>query len=486
MNQNQIIFDKYQVIEELGKGGAGHVYLVRHLKLQNLWAVKQILKSPKDMTTHKSNTELRTDQEYKLLKDLNHPSIPKIIDIEEDDDHLYIVEEYVEGITLKAYKVREKHVTEDEVINWMLQMCDVLGYLHAFHEAPIIYRDIKPDNILIMPQGKIKLIDFGIARKFNPHESQDTVVMGTKAYAPPEQYGMRQSDARTDIFALGVTMYDLLTGLNLSHPPYKIQPIRQLNKDISITLEQIIQKCTMTLPTKRYADIKELKAALEALVVMRIQPISKGFDQLFKGTKIGVFGTIPRIGVTHFVLMLGKVLSEMGNKSTALLEWHEHRDFGSIEKHQDECQSFKDYFEFQKMDFYPEFMNQIRKLEIPKCYDWIIVDGGYLEQPDLELFSHFDRCFIVSGGKDWEFDRFEEFLYNGARSEDTYLFNFINKQSQAQIEESISPMRCIEMGFEPDPFDISEKTRQQLLRLFSIETQKVKRPWEKLWREKVR
>ena len=160
--------------------------------------------------------------ETDLLKKLRHPSLPSIIDVIDDKDSFLIVMDYIEGNPLSNALEEYGAQPQDMVIAWAKQLCDVLGYLHA-QSPPIIYRDMKPSNVMLKPDGNITLIDFGTAREFKEKNLADTVCHGTIGYAAPEQFGgMGQTDARTDIYCLGATLYHLVTGQNPSEPPYEI------------------------------------------------------------------------------------------------------------------------------------------------------------------------------------------------------------------------------------------------------------------------
>lgn len=149
-------------------------------------------------------------------------------------------------------------------MEWAKQLCDVLGYLHS-REKPIIYRDMKPANVMLRPDGNVMLIDFGTAREFKSRSVADTVCLGTRGYAAPEQYGgMGQTDARTDIYCLGATLYHLLTGHSPADPPYEIRPIGEWIPEYAGSgLEEIIIKCTKQDPNERYQNCAELMYALE-------------------------------------------------------------------------------------------------------------------------------------------------------------------------------------------------------------------------------
>ena len=211
----------------------------------------------------KLSTKKNLIVETELLKRFNHPNLPSIIDVIDGDGSFLIVMDYIEGNSLNKALETSGAQSQEDVIEWSKQLCDVLGYLHS-RKPPIIYRDMKPANVMLKPDGNISLIDFGTAREFKSSSVEDTTCLGTQGYAAPEQFGgMGQTDARTDIYCLGTTMYHLVTGHNPSTPPYEMYPIRQWNPMLSSGLEEIIIKCTQRNPNDRYQSCAELLYALD-------------------------------------------------------------------------------------------------------------------------------------------------------------------------------------------------------------------------------
>lgn len=304
----RIHFNKYRVIKQIGNGGMSHVFLAENIKLGNKWAIKRI---------KKNSSAINLLAEPSILKDLNHPLIPQIVDIEEDETYLYIIEEYVEGINLQDYKNQNKNISEDMIIDLAIQMCDVLEYLHSRKPYPIIYRDMKPGNIMLTESNQIKLVDFGIAKEYKSSSDTDTVLIGTRGYAAPEQYGSGQSDVRTDVYSFGVTLYYLITGNNLSSPPYKILPIREYG-NYSDSLENIIERCTRMEPSNRYQSVADIK---EELNQMRNQRGLKTptIYTVAKQKTIGVLSLTKSAGATFFATNLATALAER-NVLTALIE----------------------------------------------------------------------------------------------------------------------------------------------------------------------
>lgn len=242
--------DTYEIKSIIGKGGMSTVYLAEHKRLHTRWAVKEVRK--------KQGARFDFLAESNILKRLQHPMLPRIVDIFEDRDCIYIVEDYVEGITLDDLLKQKKRVDEAQGLQWFRDLCGVLNYLHGQRPHPIIYRDMKPSNVMLQPDGTLKLIDFGIAREYKQESNADTTYIGTKGYAAPEQFGKAQTDARTDIYALGVTMYHLLTGKSPYEPPYQFVPVRQLAPELSHGIEYILNKCIQSEPADRYQNVDEL------------------------------------------------------------------------------------------------------------------------------------------------------------------------------------------------------------------------------------
>lgn len=272
-----VVGGKYSVLEPIGRGGFYSTYLVRHIISGEVRAMKVCDKSDKNYGP--SIREMILQEPHIMMK-LKHPAIPQMVDIVEDDNNIFIIREYVEGPTLESLVRRAKAQPADKVIEWGKQLCDVLGYLHSLN-PPHIYRDMKPSNIIMQPDGQLKLIDFGITRTYKPDQKEDTCILGTKGYAAPEQYGGRgQTDARTDIFGLGMTLHYLVTGVDPRQSTHTAKPICQINPDLPKGLEYIISKCIEYNPDERYQTCDELLKDLNNYMNL---PKPKGiFGKLFR------------------------------------------------------------------------------------------------------------------------------------------------------------------------------------------------------------
>ena len=253
-----VIDGKYEILTEIGRGGMSVVYLAMDTHLNKQWAVKEIRKKGNGKNDEVIVNSLLA--EANLMKRLDHPALPRIVDIIDNGITIFVVMDYIEGESLD--KILEEYGAQPEelVIGWAKQLCDALSYLHS-QKPPIIYRDMKPANVMLKPEGNIKIIDFGIAREYKELSLADTTVLGTKGYAPPEQYS-GQTDARSDIYALGMTMHHLLTGID-PRTGEAYAPVRMWNPEVSEGMEMIIDKCVQPAAEHRYQNCQDLLYDLE-------------------------------------------------------------------------------------------------------------------------------------------------------------------------------------------------------------------------------
>lgn len=256
LDPGQILDSKYEIIKVLGRGGMGTVYLCKNSRLGNFWAVKEVNSQWKDQVDFLA--------EPNMLKNLSHSGIVRIVDIFYEDDNLYIVEDYIEGKTLKEHVTANGPLSSESVVDLSLQLCSILDYLHSFN-PPIIYRDLKPSNIMIKPDNKVVLIDFGIARTYKDHQESDTMILGSRGYIAPEQLANTQSNAQTDIYSLGSTMFFMLTGKSKSLPA-DIMLEANYPEHAAKSLINVIQKASAADPVSRYDDVKLMMSELDAAV----------------------------------------------------------------------------------------------------------------------------------------------------------------------------------------------------------------------------
>ncbi|MEQ8171765.1 MAG: bifunctional serine/threonine-protein kinase/ABC transporter substrate-binding protein [Candidatus Eremiobacterota bacterium] len=268
LSAGDIIKGEYKVIKVIGNGGMGSIYLCSEVKDSNKkWALKE-LRLTQIQTEMQEKAIKHFEMEAEILSKLNHFNLPGVKEYFKENGNYYLIMEFIEGEDLG--KLLDRSTTpfpEELVLKWGTQMATALYFLHIQKPHPIIYRDLKPSNIIVTPESNIKLIDFGIARFFQPGKKKDTIQMGSLGYAPPEQFGEGQTDERSDIYSLGVTLHQLLTKRDPAEAdnPFKIPLVRTINKDVSIELERIIQRSTQFEAIRRYQKISELKRDLKSL-----------------------------------------------------------------------------------------------------------------------------------------------------------------------------------------------------------------------------
>lgn len=247
--------NRYRVVRFIGRGGMGSVYLCEDLRLPGKqWALKEMILHEPGVAEQVRDSFQR---EAQFLAGLRHRSLPLIVDVFSLEDRQYLVMEYLHGETL-AQRVKTQGVPSDTTaLRWGLELAQVLDYLHR-QERPIIFRDLKPENIIITDDGHIKVIDFGLARHFEPGKRRDTQASGTVGYAPPEQWeDSGQSDPRSDIYSLAATLFYVLTGKPPS-PIYGSHRIRPLRPDIDPGIEALVLRCLQPDPSQRYRSAAEL------------------------------------------------------------------------------------------------------------------------------------------------------------------------------------------------------------------------------------
>lgn len=288
---NEVIAGKYELLKEVGRGASSRVYLARDLRLNKNWAVKRFLKEGLFQGYDFENKLL---VEAELMKNLDHPALPRIVDILEEDDSWYIVMDYVEGETLKSYLNTYGPCDQNQAVSWGLEILSVLSYLHS-QDPPVIYRDMKPGNIIVQPNGSLKVIDFGIARTYKTGKNEDTAALGTAAYAAPEQFDKDngtscQTDQRTDIYNFGVTLYVMLTNRVPRPPCFALQPVREIDPGISSGIEYIIEKCTRPEPADRFQTAADAANALFNYEKFDDAYISAQYDIVKKAVLPGLIG----------------------------------------------------------------------------------------------------------------------------------------------------------------------------------------------------
>jgi eukaryotic-like serine/threonine-protein kinase len=268
MQPGVVLQGRYMIEGTLGVGGMSMVYRGRDLRFKDVvrpCAIKEMSQSAPDSNTRLLNLK-NFERESGLLATLQHPAIPKVYDFFEENGRVYLILELVPGKDLEtALDEAGGPLSEERVTRWAVQICDVLTYLHSHEPEPIVFRDMKPSNIMVTAQDRIVLIDFGIARNLTRGDRKGTMI-GTEGYSPPEQYrGL--AEPRGDLYALGATLHHLLTASDprLETPfTFQERPLRQINPDISPELDAVITRALEYDLTARWDSAEDMKAALLA------------------------------------------------------------------------------------------------------------------------------------------------------------------------------------------------------------------------------
>lgn len=367
-----IWFQKYRILNQLGKGGTGEVFLAEHIRLGYFRAIKRIKKS------QPAYEQLM--QEADILKGLSHPSIPVVYDIEEDAEYSYIVMEYVEGLSLRALYLKQGCIKETEIVYICLQICEVFQLLHSAEQS-IFYLDLKPDNVIIKGL-KVKLIDFGTAKMESG--KRESVSMGTKGFAAPEQYRLNGADRQSDIYGLGSLMLFMATG----SPGSKGLALLE-EKTYSNPFKQMVFQCLKYNKTERFETIEEVKKGLLALKPGKEESLKPGTSVI-----AAFAGVQPRCGVTHICLLLTRYLCSHGQRAV-YVEVGKKKDIHAL---------------YQRGDTigYPVLCGEPEKLRKKyREYDIFICDYGTCQEESIGFWQA-DVVCLVTGARPWELRFWEE------------------------------------------------------------------------------
>jgi len=263
----KILNTRYKVIGVLGRGGMSNVYLVEDDKLHSRWALKEML----DIFPDEEKLEIieRFKKEARILAKMKHSNLPRVFDYFEESGRHYLVMEYIEGLTLEEVFEKNPQLSITKILDWSIQICDVLETLHG---EGIIYRDLKPSNVMIDQNNRVYIIDFGIARLFSGNKIHDTVIIGTPGFASPEHHGTAETDFRSDIFSLGATMHYLLTRKDPGIIPFAFEEPAAINKDIPDSLSNVVMKALALKPKERFQSAGGMRELLLRISNKELKP----------------------------------------------------------------------------------------------------------------------------------------------------------------------------------------------------------------------
>lgn len=269
------ILDKYQILDKIHQNSISQIFVLRDYNTKELLILKAINK----------DTEFIWDLE--AIKKIRHPQIARVIDVQTTDRYIYILKEYIKGVTLEQYAGKMGSISEENVLNIGLALCEIIGYFHSIKPFPIIYRDLKPANLILTEDGSVRLIDLDSVRQYKENSPKDTFYIGTEGFAAPEQFGFSQTDHRTDIYTLGTTLYYLLAGKKPESDKFRLKSVKRVRSDVSDAMCEIIEKCTSFNPESRYQSVNELRNDLLELHKKDVFSFAKQkVKRLFRQTNI--------------------------------------------------------------------------------------------------------------------------------------------------------------------------------------------------------
>lgn len=274
-----VLAGRYRVDRALATGGTSRIYLGNPLRGAGTVAIKQLALSAEPQERAEEYNHFR--REFELLSTLTHPSLPMALDFFEEGGLWYLVEEFVPGESLQERLERLGHLPLDGALAIAVPLLEVLEYLH---EHKVVYRDLKPSNVLITHREVVRLIDFGAARRWRAGATRDTVPLGTPGFAPPEQYGSAQTDARSDIYSVGALLHQMLTGLDpMEGQPWVFKPPHEVDRGIPAAISDAVMRALSLSPGDRFASAEAMRRALVGepeVAVPVVPPLLSAMRQL--------------------------------------------------------------------------------------------------------------------------------------------------------------------------------------------------------------
>ncbi len=403
MSTCELIDNRYSVIRKIGTGGSSEVYVANDVRLDRICAVKIVKINP--------NSPINEYNEVTVLKNLSHPILPRILDIITDDEYIYIVRDYCEGVNLREFVDKNGAFEIESFLIVVKQIFSALKYLHSC-TPPLIYRDLKPSNVIIDDDLNVKLIDFGITRAYSEEKSDDTYYVGSIKYAAPEQHGLSQSDERTDVYSSALLMYYLLSGEDyVSFHPEEVWS--KFKGRAFSDFRLVVERATQIDMDMRYQSVSDLEKAVISVFSSRFSASSEdlceyedetvlmGKSKVIKGhTKISVaiMGLKENIGCTHIAYLIGRQLAKMryrvviverGIKPSLrhLYSYNRQRDINSVID--------IDQLQLSKLHVITDKSMLTDNRVLSDDYDYLIFDYGSVED-SMDSFLHAQiKLFIL-------------------------------------------------------------------------------------------
>ncbi len=417
----ELVFNKYRVLAFLGKGAFSEVYLVEHINLKINRALKCIRRC--------SDFNGFGTREANILKNLRHPAIPIIYDIEEREDCVCIIEEYVEGMSLNSFLLKKSRISTREIAGLTMQLCEVVSYLHS---KGILHADIKPENI-IYNGGRLYLIDYGNARVAG--ESNELKV-GTKGFAAPESYTADRLKESSDVYSIGVIILWMAT---------RKKDATAISDISSKKLKTLVAQCLSHSDKERIKTVKELNIRLNKLISSKVESEKVSL-------KIGFAGAYAHCGVTHCALLAGKYYLGRGKK-VVLCERNGSNDYLKILSHKNHVKFSKGVFEAEGLRYIPWYYQCVTP-DLELNMDRIIYDFGTLDNDKIAEALECDILCIVTGARVYERTRTSQFLSD--LSKEKYkgklkvLVNLADVKSYKELIKDKRVINPVRVGYHPE------------------------------------
>ncbi|WP_322904401.1 serine/threonine protein kinase [Paenibacillus sp. SGZ-1009] len=463
LHEGMILDDRYRIIRRLGRGGMSQVYLAYDLKLPGKeWAIKE--------TISVSSTYREAEAEAAMLITLSHPFLPRIVDVITSDDYTYMVMDYIRGETLEEkFRTQPEQIDVPFILRCGDQLLRVLEYLHQ-HEPPIIFRDLKPSNVMITPEGDVRLIDFGIARTFKPQESHDTVKLGTVGFAAPEQYGGGQTDHRADLYGLGALLLYLATGGMYSEWLHGMEEL--VRNDMPTAAVQMLQRLLQLDPAHRFQSASEARQALQIKSVQRSHVQDTSLTPLVQWNKttqvIALIGATAGVGTTHAAIMVAHYLARRQH-SVALVEMNGAPGaFARIQQvavsglNEQQRMRQARQFELENVHYWRESARAEVVSLLGGSYQFIVLDLGMYKHNDrLEEFLRADLPIVVGSGAEWRYQDMIELtneLKQYSHEKWHYCLPLAHEAAVRRLRKELATEQVYALPCQPDPFDEHEDT----------------------------
>ncbi|MBP1999795.1 serine/threonine-protein kinase [Paenibacillus shirakamiensis] len=466
LSTGDVIGGRYKIEKKLGSGGTSYVYLAEDLKLPGKrWAIKETLTAP----DYFGNLE----EEARLLIQLHHARLPHVIDFFPPDSagYTYLIMDYIQGVTLDVFLEHQQgRMSLVQICNIAGQICEGLMYLHQ-HDPPIVYRDLKPSNLMIDAGGEVRFIDFGIARHYKHDQTEDTVKLGTIGFASPEQYGGRQTDTRSDLYSLGALLLYLVTGgeqtewTNISD--------KLLASQVPASLYRVVKTLLHQRPEERYSSAAEVKIAIEThnRTLTSSQSEYRAIQPGGRTKVIGVMGTSPGVGVTHTCILLAHTLKqhfnnimimECGGKSTAFaaLQQRAHSDY------RNDGGELSHVFRMNQI-VYHRAASRGQILNVVATEGGVVIlDLGNRRTKDIfEELMRADLAIVVGSGAKWRVHELYDFHKSSStypRNKWLYAIPGMPLHAISYLRRTMKTSRVVPIPFEIDPFEPAQDVMKEI------------------------